>query len=122
MEYRTNETKTLLSFMKTQPEESALELLVTYGNVREERGITSGWERCRRLFRTVRSLKEKRDRKFVLESDSTWIEVHEFNKFTYFIIDQLEKLDHPKAQEIIDLIEVKVGSVKLDRRLTFVND
>lgn len=119
MEIRTNEIKTLVTFIKTYSPEQAALLLRTYGDVREERGIESGWDRCNIMHKRARALRLKRERAFVLEADNNFIEVHEFNKLLWPILDML---DAKGLDDEIAILEAKIGKVKMDRRLTFIND
>lgn len=126
MEYRTNEAATLVSYIKNESVDQASKLLRMYGDVREERGIISGWNKCIDMIKRCRKSKENRQRKFILEADNNYIEVHEFNKLLYFVIDGLEKLKldgrYSEIDDFIAELEVKLGTVKMDRRLTFLQD
>lgn len=119
MEYRTNEIKTIINYIRTSSDAQAAAFITLYGDVREERGIEAGWSRCTTVHRKCRAARLKRERAFVLEADNNYVEVHELNKLLYPILDMLEARD---MSDEIAQIEAMLGKVKLDRRLTFLND
>lgn len=120
MEYRAENITALLTHVRSSSLEEGAEMLKSYGDIRESRGIENGWNKCTQLHRKCRYLKNKRDRAFILEEDpevKCTVELHELNKLLFFITDELERIG---ADDLVDLIKVKTGSVKIDRRLTFI--
>lgn len=116
MEYRAKNITALLEFVKSATPEEGAAFLQKYGDIREERGIVSGWEKCTQLHRKCRHLKQMAQRSFVMNDDNGFVELHELNKLMFFILDELGRIGN---DDIADAVMAKVSGVKIDRRLTF---
>jgi len=116
MEYRAKNITALLTFIKSSSLEEGAAFIQSYGDIRESRGIESGWAKCTQLHRKCRNLKRVAERKFVLNDDDGFVELHELNKLVFFILDELGRIGN---DDIADAVMAKVSGVKIDRRLTF---
>lgn len=119
MEYRPKNITALLEQIKLASPEDAAQLLQEYGNIRESRGIERGWAKCTQLHRKCAHLKRKRLDQFTMNEENGWVELHQVNKFAFFVMDALEKKG---LSDLADDISVKLGTVRIDRRFTFIND
>lgn len=119
MEYRPQNLATLLAYIKSAPIEEASHLIQSYGDVREAKGIESGWRKCTQLHRKCAHMKRRRLEQFTMREENGVVDLHDVNKLVFFITDELERRG---LQDLVDDITVKLGSVRIDRRLTFTND
>lgn len=119
MEYKPLNLAALLVHIKHAPIEEAAELIKAYGDVRETRGIESGWRKCTQLHRKCLHLKRRSLEKFTMEEQDGYVELHDLNKLMFFITDALEKKG---LSDLADDITVKLGNVRIDRRLTFISN
>ncbi|MCK5139459.1 MAG: hypothetical protein KAQ85_06430 [Thermodesulfovibrionia bacterium] len=126
MEVQTLEA--LVKVIKDSDIENAVEMIKTYGNMRETRGISSGWSRSRVVMRFAMKNRKKRLKNSVLEFDE-YAGMLSLISFTRLISAQENIIRdlHEKGSfevrvacaEISDATMQLLGDVKLDRRIIY---
>lgn len=117
----------LVDTIKNTDKETAVKMIVEYGNKRCANSIERAWNKARTMQRA--SLKHKRDllNKHILErmeyKDS--ISILSFERFFFGIIDVVRdanntfKTKEDLADEIENQLHLRIGNVKVDRRSLF---
>ena len=108
----------------------AKDIILSYGNSREEHGIESGWRNCKLVFKRIRDRKKEKLKSQILEWDSenACLSMVELTEFITSIEDEVRRLQ--KSSDDINVVEAlqcindfmyeKLGKdIITDRRILF---
>jgi len=102
--------------------EEVSSLLSSYGNLRETKGIESGWQRCQSIYQKRFNHRTEMMKKHVAEYDEDgMITINTFNKVFWSIFEELKTIRSEKRsiKDFQDFLFTAIGNIKVDRRLCF---
>ena len=108
----------------SNPEEIK-DLLLSYGNQRETKGIESGWQKCSGVYQRRFNNRTKLMKKFIpgYDPDGT-ITLNTFNKVFWNIFDELKDIRNKNRsiKDFQDFLFTAIGDIRVDRRLCFLKE
>jgi hypothetical protein len=117
-----------VSIIKTSDDETAKKLITKYAQIKVQCAIEKDWKYFETVFKKSKRNTEKRLRDFVLDynEETGCITLVDFTKFyaaiELFIVEEAAK-GNPDVmdfcEQLIDYLELKLGTVKVDKRLLY---
>lgn len=129
MELQVKNVKDIVAKVNKYPE-LAKDIILSYGDSREERGIASGWRNCKLIFKRIRDKKKEKLKSQILEWDSenACLSMVELTEFITSIQDEIRKIQASsdnmeviEALQCIDdfMFEKLSKDIVTDRRILF---
>lgn len=118
---------TLIDYIQQSDKENAEKALIEYGNHRAEKAIEESWKKFRRVLAHVNGKNKKKIKDHILNYEENGaIDTLEFVKFIAALYDSLVLDPSKYSEEVIDFasgvadfIDLKLGSIRIDRRMIF---
>lgn len=123
-----NSLEGLAKVAKSLTEEQTTLAIAKYGNLREERGYSNGWNDCMHMNKKIRMNRRKmyKDTLIDYDEENRCISLEEFVKFFVAVEDELKYSMNFGSEELRgyavnlhDFMCNKLGKIKTDRRLIF---